>query len=428
MVVSCVYMDDKNIHDPHMLRQAVERVGSIKGAARELGIPETTFRRWLNRSPNIDDKKCRPGITDQTNQDHRVLTARGAQVRTVDDLLERAGVRRDDWIIERQLVNSWDAMAKQDDGTSCPETMYQVKVWLAHREAYTFEPVEWLSKPRKAPEPTDGEDETILCIPDAQFGFRRLPDGELEPFHDVEALKVALSVATHLQPDTVVLMGDMLDFPELSRFQSEPNTRQLIQPSLDALGMYLQKLVEAVPDARICWLEGNHELRLRNALLDLHAGALADVRPANDDGAPALSVERLLHLSELGIEYIAPYGTPLWLGDVMLHHGHVVRGSAKTMAAILSNATHHHVVGHIHRREIASRSIQTPEGRKEVHAMSPGCLASVKRGGVPAGKGRPGVDWQQGLGVIYRIQGMSHMHLIPVLGGCAVFDGKRFCA
>lgn len=417
-------MEDKNLHDIEFLRDVVHREGSVRAASRALGLPRTTLRRRLGQEVSRGHRKDL--VEDDSRGDTRVVTSKG-RLRTVDDLLDTADVDLQEWIIDRQVVNSWDAMAKQPDGTSAPETMYQIKVWLTKRQSFDIAPVDLSFQGRRTPKKTPVLEGTVLCIPDAQFGFRRLENGELQPFHCEKSLRVSLKVAEEMQPDIVVLMGDMIDFPELSRFQTEPNTRQLVQPSLDALGQYLQSLVAILgEDTPVYWLEGNHELRLRNSLLDLHAGALADVRPANEDGPPALSVERLLHLKELGITYVKPYGTPLWLWDVMLHHGYVVRGGGgKTMSSILANTTHHHVVGHIHRREQASRSIATPEGRKEIHAMSPGCLASLDRGVVPAGKGRPGVDWQNGLGVIYRVGNVSHMHCLPVLDGVCVFNGKQ---
>lgn len=421
-------MSDINLHDRTYLESVVEREGSVTAASRELGIPRTTLRRRLGLFDDTEDRvriESPDKIEDTQKGDHRTISSKG-QVRSAEELLQSAGVDLNEWLIEKQVVNSWDAMARQEDGTTAPKTMYQVKVWLARRFNFDIKPPKFRFRGERRPSKAVKSSDTVLCIPDAQFGFRRLQDGSLEPFHDEQALSLSLKVAEEIDPGIVVIMGDFLDFPELSRFQTEPDTRQLIQPALDALSDYLHKLVESVsPGTPIYWLEGNHEMRLRNALLDLHAGALADVRPANENGPPQMSVERLLHLKELGIEYVAPYGTPLWLWDVMLHHGYIVRGSGgKTVSSILGSTTHHHVVGHIHRRELASRSIVTPEGRKEVHAMSPGCLASLKRGGVPAGRGRPGVDWQHGLGVIYRCDNITHFHCIPVLDGVCVVNGK----
>lgn len=417
-------MSDYNLHDVEYLQSVVEREGSVTAASKALGIPRTTLRRRLGIYE--DPRRVRKDkIEDDVRGDLRTLTSKG-RIKTVDQLLAAVDIDLDEWIIDRQVVNTWDAMARQEDGTTAPETMYQVKVWLTHKQILNLSPVELSYKGVRQPIKEVPLEGTVLCLPDAQFGFRRLADGTLEPFHDKKALEISLKVAKEIRPDVVVLMGDWLDFPELSRFQTEPNTRNLIQPALDALGSYLHELVKIVKEGTpIYWLEGNHELRLRNALLDLHAGALADVKPANSEGPPQMSVERLLHLDELGITYVKPYGTPLWLWDVMLHHGYIVRGSGgKTVSSILGSTTHHHIVGHIHRREIASRSIETREGRKEIHAMSPGCLASLERGGVPAGKGRPGVDWQHGLGVVYRHNNVSHLHCIPILNGVCVVNGK----
>ena len=62
------------------------------------------------------------------------------------------------------------------------------------------EPVEAL--PRKAP-PRNQADQTMLVLPDAQFGFRR-KGGKLIPFHDRVALDLALQACAILKPDVLV--------------------------------------------------------------------------------------------------------------------------------------------------------------------------------------------------------------------------------
>ena len=367
-----------------------------------------------------------PQIEDETTGAHRVVSSKG-RVTTVAGLLDVAGVDVKKWVVVKQVVNKWEGLARGSDGEPATVPLYQVKVWLERRPAYYMKSIKPVQAIRRSLPRNPPDVKTCLVLPDAQIGFRR-KNGKLEPFHDRAAMDLALQAVRLVRPDHILILGDWLDFPELSRFTTEPDTRFLIQPALVECAWYLQALRLSAPShCEIVWLEGNHELRLRNSLLEHHAGALADVRSVGDlDGPPAMSVEKLLHLDELSVNYVAPYGTPYWLfEDVLCHHGHVVRGGGgKTAGSIVSTATHHHIVGHIHRREICSRTLidpKAPNGQRTISAMSPGALCSTVAGVVPSGKGRPSQDWQQGLGLVHHHKGLSRLSLIPIdRGGCVI--------
>jgi len=426
--------------DPAYLQGILDtyhRLKSYRSTGEVLGMCKDSIRRRvafaLSKGMVPAEFTASPSIIDETKGRERIVSAKG-RIRSVEDLLHAANVDLDNWTISRQVVNKWDALVRVDDGTTAVEPMFQIKVFLERRLHHFIsivEPIEAL--PRKAP-PRNQADQTMLVLPDAQFGFRRKGD-KLIPFHDRVALDLALKACAILKPDVLVLMGDWLDFPELSRFTTEPECRYLIQPALIELAWWLQAFMRTAPDhCEAHWVEGNHEFRLRNSLLEHQAGALADITPIGEDlqaqGAPALSVERLLCLDKLGIQYHAPYGKPLWLwGNIMVHHGHVVRsGGGKTVSSILAaNSTQcHQIVGHIHRREVCSKTVLKTggDGYQTFTAMSNGCLCSLTPGVVPAGRGRPGVDWQHGLGVVYKTKDSVHLHSIPIENGVAVIEGQ----
>ena len=275
--------------------------------------------------------------------------------------------------------------------------------------------------------------ETCLVIPDSQIGYRRLPSGKLEPLHDVKACDVSLQVAAHLnrahELSTIVLLGDMLDLAPFSSFSSSPDLRHTTQPALVALHHWIAQLRLAAPGARIVYLEGNHEARLRKVLNDVVAGELRTLRPVDaDDDRELLSIPYLLSLDKLDVEYLEPYGKGYWWRGIHFHHGRIVRSrGGKTVSAMLADCAHSQVVGHIHRREIASRTIATskPPYRKTISAMSPGCLCRLDDG-VPQTPGQSQVDWQQGLGIIYADDAGESMQLIPIDDGRAVVDGASF--
>ena len=68
------------------------------------------------------------------------------------------------------------------------------------------------------------------------------------------------------QPDEIILNGDMVDFYDLSSFDKDPNRTQNLQQELDILYQMLLVFRAACPEAKIVYIEGNHEDRLKRYL------------------------------------------------------------------------------------------------------------------------------------------------------------------
>ena len=413
--------------------------------ARALGLNDAGIEDAANKmidlmesSPNSDPLSLNEApedsiINDETVGSERVITAKG--IRSLDGLLEAAGVDNDKWVVTKKVVNKWDAMSKGDEpGTSKTVEMFQVKAWLERRPGFFMQAVGPVHAIRRATPKSNDPQKTALIIPDSQHGFRRGKRGDLIPLHDRNACDVAVQAARLLHPDIIILLGDMLDFAGLSSFSKDPDLRFLIQPALIELHWMIQSIRLACPSSRIIYLEGNHEYRMRRALID-KVDELADLRPVNDlDGSASLSVDRLLSLNELDVEYIGEYGEYFWLFDsIKVHHGNVAKSrGGSTVASILTSANCSHIVGHIHRREHASRTIQSKPGsgvgpkkdRSIISAMSPGCLCSLERSIVPSRKGAPVLDWQHGLGLVTKTDREILMNMIPINDGVCVINGR----
>ena len=393
---------------------------STRKVAELLGVSKSHVHRITQKHQRES------GVSDDVEGMHRTITS--TTVKNLDQLLEAAGVDTDEWAVERHQVNKWDAMTK-DGGT---REMYQVKAQLVRRPSFWVRRVECKPIPRR-PQKNKTQLETCLVIPDSQMGYRRKEDGTLEPLHDVKACDLAIQVAAHLHREqnltTIVLLGDMLDLAPWSSYSSNPSLRFTTQPALVALHHWLAQLRMAAPSANVFFLEGNHELRIKKVLNEVIAGELHTLRPIDKpDGPSLLSIPYLLSLDKLDVEYIEPYGQGLWWRGIHFHHGRIVRSrGGQTASAMLSNSAHSQVVGHIHRREIASKTIPTdkPPFRKTISAMSPGCLCRLDDG-VPQTPGQSQVDWQQGLGIIYADDDGESMQLIPIDNGRIVVDGSPF--
>jgi len=335
-----------------------------------------------------------------------VVTARGC-VRTLDELLDRAQVDLSTWRVERYVANAWTTPLSEGRVGQ----MHQVKAWLARvwpAEVRPVEPVRPLQ--RRKPVVQRGTVERALIIPDSQNGcWWSQKRDKLYPLHDRRAWDLAVQVAQLLQPQHIVLLGDMLDLAVWTKkYLRQPTHRFTTQPAVDELHWWIAQLRLACPEARIVYLEGNHEARA-NVLLVSQLAELADMQ--------VVTVPKLLALDQLDVEYSGPYDSEYWLWEVRVHHGEIVRkrGGQTVGAAFMDDTSYSQVFGHIHRHELAWNTIHGPRGPQQIFALSPGTITRIEPGVVPAFKRRN--NWQQGLALLEREHGEVWPTLLPIIDG-----------
>ena len=263
-----------------------------------------------------------------------------------------------------------------------------------------------------------------VVLADPQIGYRKNQrTNELVPFHDRDALDVAFQITRQFQPDTIVINGDWLDMSEWSdKFTREPEFFFTTQPALFETHFWLQKLRRTNPNARIVYIEGNHEVRLRNSIVN-HLASLASFVSVSLESIGSLST--LLGLESLGIEYLGGYPNNfLDLGPIVVTHGHLVRGkSGDTVNSILQKIDKSHLVGHIHRPEFAVKTVSLSGSDKEIFAMASGCLCRIDN--VVPGHARGSV-WQQGIVMLEHTQDSITPYQVPIRNGTAIFGGNKY--
>tara|TARA_Y100000310_G_scaffold225934_1_gene228000 strand:+ start:757 stop:1941 length:1185 start_codon:yes stop_codon:yes gene_type:complete len=360
-------------------------------------------------------------VTVEQSEDELALNAKG-RVKSLDDLLKQANVDRKHWRVTKWIANKWESLGK--NGSTVP--LWQVKAWLQRVPEWAhqiIEPVKHL--PRKPSRGSEHGLKRALIIPDSQNGYKvNRRTQEHIPLHDRRAWDIAVQAAQRLQPDEIILLGDMLDLAPFGKYSTEPSLHYTTTPTLLELHWWLGQLRLAAPSAKITYLEGNHELRLTRMLTD-HMKEATDLRPVDDpDGPPALSVPRLLALDQLDVEYIPGYpGGEYWLWDtVRAIHGSVVRqGSGQSTAAVIKDANCHTIFGHVHRTELCAKTQTNASRHNIIYAMSPGTIARLD-GVVPGSTRRS--NWQQGLGIVYMSPTEQvQMNLLSITDGMCVFDG-----
>ena len=357
----------------------------------------------------------------------QVLAAQGVKIRTLDDLLRHTETDLGVWRVVRHRVNTWQQAQKHKEGTRTVQ-LYQIRAELER----ILKPLDPPSLVRvKAPKPAarfKSEYRSAVLLPDTQIGVRWGPRYErLTPIHDPRALDLAVQICAEAQPDTIVMLGDLLDVAPWGKYDTGPDLRQTSGPAIAIAHYWLAQLRAVCEDAEIVIVEGNHDARVRKAVAQ-NLPEASNLKAAGDDRS-ALDIVRLLGLDELDIQWVGspyPKGWMLW-DRIRCEHGSTVRAKGgQTVAAMAASAVVDTVCGHIHRREQAARVIKGRHGPKLVQSLSPGCLTRCD-GAVPPG-GDP--DWHQGIGFCSWDPETDHvsMHSIPIIDGRIHWRGRVYSA
>lgn len=184
---------------------------------------------------------------------------------------------------------------------------------------------------------------TTLILPDIQY-----------PYHDALMLKKLIQIAKDIQPDAILQIGDGIDFPQVSQW-SKGNAgeyAETLQKDIDGFrSSVLEPLRQSAPRADILWLEGNHDLRIKD-FVKKYAAPLGVLR--------ALEIPSLFGLEDLDINYVR--GPQRVATNVLAIHGHESGGySASPSAWDLKyikryGSNHSFVFGHTHQPFIIHRA------------------------------------------------------------------------
>jgi len=275
---------------------------------------------------------------------------------------------------------------------------------------------------------------------DTQIGFRQLPDGTMDPFHDADAMNCFVQAALQLQPDKIQILGDFLDLASQGRFAQEATFAQTTQEALNAGHAFLAKLRASCPDAQIVVIEGNHDKRMQNFIEANAVAAFGLKRAGMPESWPVMSLPYLLRLEELNIQYVDAYPAATdWDNDNTRNiHGTKANAKGSTTAQYVHEHPHLNTwAGHTHRAEITYHSVTGPRGEPiESYSANPGCLCRTD-GAVPSVHGAIGADgtparivenWQQGFGLAYYNDTESWPFVYRIRDGVALMGGMELTA
>jgi hypothetical protein len=137
------------------------------------------------------------------------------------------------------------------------------------------------------------------------------------PYQDDIAISAMFDFieSQHIKPDLVVILGDLVDFYEISTFSKDPR-RKDIAAEIKEANEFLISLRNRYPDARMILYRGNHCERMERYIFK-QAPQLADLTEG--------LLEDKLGLSKLNIEYVID---PFCIGRLWHLHGHERTGGS----------------------------------------------------------------------------------------------------
>ncbi len=373
--------------------------------------------------PDLDDDDGenylpRPGSTKPV----RKVGEEALLVTSLEDLYELFKVNIKDWVLNKSVLNFWGSWNNPNS---------QAKVWITplHPEPILpmIEPVKINVSFPKRRKPRKRKVRKIFLFPDPHIGFERdITTGKLYNFHDRRAMDVAIQLIKETQPDVVALLGDILDLAEWSdKFFRTPEAALVTRPALFETAWWITQIRLAVPDAEIIYLEGNHEQRIPKLIATYLPQAFGLTGVANVKW-PVLSIPSLLDLDTLGVTWVPGYPrNEYWITpNFRLVHGETVRVQpGKTSQVVIKERHYGEAFGHIHRTEIATKTVDTHHGKQYLTVISPGCLCHID-GRVPGGKSQ--YNWQNATGEIEVVDGMIQPSITYIHDGVAIRDGHQF--
>jgi UDP-2,3-diacylglucosamine pyrophosphatase LpxH len=357
-------------------------------------VPKKSLKNYNKDNTVIKgvDKSEKVKISRKDDKATATLPVGSSDINEVWRMLEERGFSPDDWEIQSLTVNQWEAPST--DGVQLFE---QTKATLKQKPKYLGELISSLGSIGSAgfsPQPklkAKAKQEMLVILGDHQL-----------PFRNEILTELSHSFLNDLKPDGLVYMGDLIDFPNLSHFATNPDFTSTVQQGIDLGHRTLRDLKDSAglkKGSEMIFIEGNHEVRLRKALVEklpqLFGIKKADV---TDDEKSVLHLASLMRFDDLGWTYwdepsdVYPHPEYEIVKGLFARHGNFVRAKAGMSAlANLDRVDGSIIQGHTHRLAITHHSRWTGQQMNLYTAIETGTMADLK--GLGYSK-QP--DWQGG--------------------------------
>lgn len=187
------------------------------------------------------------------------------------------------------------------------------------------------------------------------------------PYHDEEALELAVQHGVDSGCDCVILVGDFMDFYACSFWEKDPRQRDFAA-ELETGRQMLRGIRQAFPGKQIIYKLGNHEERYERWMVTKAPELL---------GIEDFELTKLLRLDELNIR-VMDYRAPILLGRLNIIHGHEFGKSmtnpVNPSRGLFLKGKSNSICGHYH--QSSSHNEKTIE-QKIIGCWSSGCLCDM---------------------------------------------------
>lgn len=202
------------------------------------------------------------------------------------------------------------------------------------------------------------------------------------PYHDRQAIELALAILSDVKPDSIFFGGDIIDCYAVSDFNRDPVRVVRFQDEFDATRIVMKQLLEC-GHSNGYFLPGNHEARWQKTLYK-HP-ELVSLRD--------LSIRSLLRLDSMGLKMV-DHGSNFKIGELFYMHGDEVKGGTTYPARqVYLKQMGNIIFGHYHRAQVFYNRLK--DGTCHGSWANP-CLCELKLDYIK------GVSqWQQGFSLIY---------------------------
>lgn len=396
------------------LRNLFRKHGTWLGVADELEANVSTIKNMASRM-GVTAKAIREEQAERQGAVTHVISENEAEWGDIQKLLASRGLSEQDWLVTRARVNEWGG----EDGTE----NRQLRVDLAPRMGLLL-PAKtdgWKPPPR-ANVSRGTREGLVVCLGDHHA-----------PRHSRALHEAVCEWLREFQPERGVILGDLLDYDQLSRHRRSPEWTNTVQETIDTGYSILRAYVEASPGTEWVMLDGNHEERMRNSIID-HLSAVFGVTRAETDPAeeerPVLSTPFLLRLDELGIGWEQPDGgyenAQIKLtSELAARHGWIAsKGSGSSALKTIDHLRYSVIIGHTHRQAIVHHTAHSIDGKpKTLLGCEAGTLADIE-GGLGYANAP---DWQMGFATaqVYAEDGTFKVDLATFVDGLLMWRDWR---
>ena len=232
-------------------------------------------------------------------------------------------------------------------------------------------------------------------------------------------MRAVIEFIGEYQPDEVVHIGDLMDFPQPSRWSKDSAAEFQGSVFEDAeMGKrHLLDPLRAVYDGPIGVIEGNHDERPR-VYLAKYAPALAESR--------AFHMDTMLGFDDYGITWLPDFYeiAPGWVAT----HGHkggirLTQDAGKTALNAAVRFGKSVVMGHTHRLAAVPKTNGYDGNQNTLWGVEVGNLMDMKQAGYLKGAT---ANWQQGFAILHVNGDHVTPITVPVNDGRFTVDGNTF--